>query len=108
MKLEINGFIRRFLLHILPKGFLKVRYYGIFTNTCRKKNILKLKELLLEEKVEQKQENIEDGKQAWEMQDTIWTENMEEIKKHIKMNCPVCKKGRMRFAGIAPAEPPGF
>jgi hypothetical protein len=33
---------------------------------------------------------------------------MEEIKKHLKLNCPVCKKGRMRFAGIAPNEPPGI
>jgi hypothetical protein len=33
---------------------------------------------------------------------------MEKIKKHLKLNCPVCKKGRMRFVGIAPNEPPGF
>ena len=108
MKLEINEFIRRFLLHVLPKGFFKVRYYGIFTNSRRKENILKSKELLSEENAEQKQEDIEDGKQVWEKQDTIWTEIMEEIKKHLKLNCPVCKKGRMRFVGIAPNEPPGI
>jgi len=108
MKLEINEFIRRFLLHVLPKGFLKVRYYGIFVNTSRKENILQSKELLSEENAEQKQEALEDGKQVWEKQDTIWTEIMEKIKKHLKLNCPVCKKGRMRFAGIVPDEPLGL
>jgi len=28
--LEVNTFIRRFLAHVLPKGFVKVRYYGLF------------------------------------------------------------------------------
>ena len=105
MKLKTNEFIRRFLLHVLPERFLKVRYYGIFTNTCRKKNIKKAKELLAEENALQKQEDIEDGKQTWEKRDTIWTEIMEKIKKLPKLNCPVCKKGRMRFDGIVPYEP---
>ena len=29
-------FIRRFLMHVLPKGFVKVRYYGIFANINKK------------------------------------------------------------------------
>ena len=107
LKLGINEFIRRFLLHVLPQGFFKVRYYGIFANTCRRENIAKAKELLSEEKAEQKQEDKEDGKQAWEKQDTIWTEIMKKIKKHSKMNCPVCKKGRMRFAGLESGIPSG-
>ncbi len=50
MKLKINEFIRRFLLHVLPQRFFKVDYNGIFTSTCRKANIEKTKELLSEEK----------------------------------------------------------
>ncbi|MCP4140879.1 MAG: hypothetical protein GY755_11415, partial [Chloroflexi bacterium] len=96
---------RRSLFHVLPKRFLQVRYYGIFTNTRRKENIKKAKEFLAEEQEGQKQEDIEDGKQVWEKQDTIWTEIMEEIKKHLKLNCPVCKKGRMRFVSVIPYEP---
>lgn len=108
MKLKINEFIRRFLLHVLPKGFFKVRYYGIFANTCRKNNIAKAKELLAEEKEVQKQEDIEDGKQIWEKQDTVWNTLMDKILNHMKFNCPVCKKGQMRYAGIAPDVPPDF
>ena len=105
MKLKINEFLRRFLLHVLPDRFLRVRYYGIFTNTSRKENIKKAKGLLAEENAVQKQEDIEDGKQTWEKRDTIWTEIMEKIKKHPKLNCPVCKKGRMRFDSIVPYVP---
>ena len=108
MKLEIDEFIRRYLLHVLPQRFLKVRYYGIFANTCRKKNIKSAKELLTEEKANQQQEEIEDGRKVWEKQDTVWVKIMEDIKNHLKFNCPDCKKGRMRFAGIVPDDPPCF
>jgi hypothetical protein len=33
--LSAEEFIRRFLQHILPKGFVKVRYYGFFSSACR-------------------------------------------------------------------------
>lgn len=104
LKLEVNEFIRRFLLHLLPKGFFKVRYYGIFANAHRKANIEKANKFLLEESQEQKQETIEDGRQVWEKRDTVWTEIMQDIKTHAQHNCPVCKKGRMRFVGMV-AEP---
>ena len=32
-------FIRRFLMHVLPKGFQKIRYYGFLNNRMRKKNL---------------------------------------------------------------------
>ena len=102
MKLEINEFIRRFLLHILPEGFFKVSYYGISDNGFRKKNIAKAKELLSEEKQLKQQEDIEDGKQVWEKQDTVWNKIIDDIKNFVKPNCPVCKKGQMCFAGLVP------
>ncbi len=36
MTLDASEFIRRFLLHILPAGFMKIRYYGILSNRNRK------------------------------------------------------------------------
>jgi len=33
--LPAKEFIRRFLQHVLPKGFVKVRYYGFFSSGCR-------------------------------------------------------------------------
>lgn len=39
MKLSKAEFIRRFLLHILPAGFVKIRYYGMLANPVRQKLI---------------------------------------------------------------------
>lgn len=36
-RLEATEFIRRFLQHVLPKGFVKVRYYGLFSPSLRHK-----------------------------------------------------------------------
>ena len=46
MTLKTDEFIRRFLLHILPKGFHRIRHYGLFANTGRAANIERLRELL--------------------------------------------------------------
>ena len=46
MKLDAVEFIRRFLLHILPEGFFKIRYYGIFANRNLKIKLKKCQELL--------------------------------------------------------------
>jgi len=35
MRLEVEEFIRRFLQHVLPSGFVKVRYYGLFASANR-------------------------------------------------------------------------
>lgn len=35
--LAVNEFIRRFLQHVLPKGFVKVRYFGLWASACRPK-----------------------------------------------------------------------
>jgi len=105
MELDINEFIRRFLLHVLPKGFFKVRYYGIFSNRYRKQNIETAKLVLKQEAMNQKEEDREDGKQTWDRQDTVWGEILQSINNYKKPNCPACKKGRLRFAGIVYLDP---
>ncbi|MFC3122800.1 IS91 family transposase [Agaribacter flavus] len=39
MTLESHEFIRRYLLHVLPKGFMRIRYYGFLANACRQKKV---------------------------------------------------------------------
>jgi hypothetical protein len=36
MKLERVEFIRRFLMHVLPKGLMCIRHYGLLANRCRR------------------------------------------------------------------------
>jgi hypothetical protein len=39
MRLHPHEFIRRFLIHVLPKGFHRIRHYGLFANASRAENI---------------------------------------------------------------------
>jgi len=46
MTLTAHEFIRRFLMHVLPKGFHRIRHYGLFANGGRAENIAKARALL--------------------------------------------------------------
>jgi hypothetical protein len=46
MTLTAHEFIRRFLIHVLPKGFHRIRHYGLFANGNRAEAIAKARELL--------------------------------------------------------------
>ena len=46
MTLAADEFIRRFLLHVLPKGFHRIRHYGLLASAGRKTNIERARELL--------------------------------------------------------------
>ncbi len=47
MTLDAVEFIRRFLQHALPSGFVKIRHFGFLANPCRKKALLIARTLLL-------------------------------------------------------------
>ncbi len=49
MTLATDEFIRRFLLHVLPGGFHRIRHYGLLANTKRQDNLLKARQLLTEQ-----------------------------------------------------------
>lgn len=104
MRLCIDEFIRRFLLHVLPKGFFKVRYYGIFASRYRKETIRRSRKILECEKLNHNNQQMEDGYTVWEKQDTVWMEIKNMISEHRKPNCPACKKGYLHFAGLVPVE----
>jgi predicted RNA-binding Zn-ribbon protein involved in translation (DUF1610 family) len=46
MRLTADEFIRRFLLHVLPNGFHRLRHYGLIANANRKDNLLRARKLL--------------------------------------------------------------
>jgi Putative transposase/Transposase zinc-binding domain len=52
MTLAAGEFMRRFLLHVLPSGFHRIRHYGLFANTARQHNLAQARELLMNEKTE--------------------------------------------------------
>ena len=46
MTLETNEFIRRFLLHVLPRGFHRIRHYGLLAGATRKAHLDHVRQLL--------------------------------------------------------------
>ena len=46
MRLHPHEFIRRFLLHVLPKGFHRIRHYGLFAGTGKAEYIATARKLL--------------------------------------------------------------
>jgi hypothetical protein len=46
MTLEPSEFMRRFLLHVLPAGFHRIRHYGLLANGTRRRNLALARTLL--------------------------------------------------------------
>ena len=46
MTLSADEFMRRFLLHVLPGGFHRIRHYGLIANSGRRENLARARELL--------------------------------------------------------------
>ncbi len=84
MELDVFEFIRRFLLHVLPCKYFKIRYYGLFSNRNRKKKIEISRKLL--------------GARS-EKESTSKSENWEELLLRLTgvdpRVCPCCSKGVM-------------
>lgn len=78
-------FLRRFCMHILPKGFVKIRYYGILSSRYAKKTIL-----LRVKKTDRPKEK----------------ESVQERLKRLTgfdiYQCPFCKKGQMHTVKVLP------
>ncbi len=49
MTLPADEFIRRFPLHVLPDGFLRIRHYGLFASAVRAVNIERIRAILAKE-----------------------------------------------------------
>jgi hypothetical protein len=62
MTLATDEFMRRFLLHVLPGGFHRIRHYGLIANSGRRENLARARELLNVAPVEPK--NIEAPNEA--------------------------------------------
>ena len=73
LKLSAKDFIRRFQLHILPKGFTRIRHYGILSSTWKKAKLPKLQRLLNNKQSKAKTKE----------------------KKPLHLTCNACKKGKL-------------
>jgi hypothetical protein len=94
MKLTSEEFIRRFLMHILPTGFCKIRYAGFLATRGRKQRIKHIRRLL---KCKNK-----------ELQKRSWQEWLYELTGIMPGYCPSCKDESLITVKVFPTarEPP--
>ena len=77
MTLQIVEFTRRFLLHVLPKRFVRIRHYGFLANRCRREKLALCRQLL----------NTKSSAPSLDSPRPNGTDPPER--------CPACRKGRM-------------
>lgn len=83
MTLPALEFIRRFLLHVLPFRFMKIRYYGFLANICKGKSIILIRRLI-----------GKDMETKLFIEETLQEKVLRITGKDITL-CPHCKVGRM-------------
>ncbi len=88
MTLTNEEFIRRFLMHVLPKRFQKIRYYGYLSNSVKKKNLQILFKL--------QGKRLFKAKYSADTPKDVLIKEILGIDVHI---CPRCGKPAMRYAG---------
>lgn len=90
MTLDADEFIRRFLLHVLPDRFVKIRHYGLLGSRKRKANIGLCRKLLGVDKPQNDDNAISE----------TWQELMLRVSGIDVAKCPVCQKGKMHATGV--------
>jgi len=86
MSLDAVEFLRRFLLHVLPKGFVRVRYYGFLANRHRAEKLARARKFLDGAKSSSVNDDVSELKQT----DGMLQQQVEELEL-----CPECKLGRL-------------
>lgn len=82
LTLANEEFIRRFLLHVLPSGFQKIRYYGFLNNRTKKKNL----ELIFKLQGFQRFKSRYTGMTMAELLEAVWNVNIHVCKECGCMN----------------------
>jgi len=91
MQLHPHEFIRRYLQHTVPSGFMRIRSFGFLANACKAKHIETICNLLGYEQNSQKTDDAED--------------NISKITEIMGIDisiCPICNKGRLRMVKTLP------
>ena len=85
MALSAFEFIRRFLLHLLPDGFQRIRYYGFLGNRCRQDKLALCRHLL----------GMPAPVNPTPQQPTDYRDRVEQLTGSSLRLCPVCHQGSM-------------
>ncbi len=97
LTLPLGEFTRRFLLHVLPKGFVRIRHYGFLANGCRARLLSCCRGALAQPddtQLEQVSRQSEDNERFLEL-----------LPQSLRL-CPHCGRGPMRCIEVLGRPPP--
>jgi hypothetical protein len=83
MSLDAVEFLRRFVLHVLPSGFVRIRHYGFLANRCRRAKLQRCRALLAPRSAD------EQGRLSAPI------DGVNLVPGHDRLRCPLCGVGRM-------------
>lgn len=100
MTLDGVEFLRRFLQHVLPSGFVRIRHFGLLTNRHREEKLSRCRSLLNASATVGSSESLPvEGAEAAKAETRV-SEARETAEADV--NCPVCGKGRMVIIEMLP------
>ena len=101
--LDAHEFIRRFLLHVLPNGFVRIRYYGLLANCHRSQKLLLCRKLLNIPEVDAMPGDT--SSDAPEKQN--WADLLLSLTGKHPLTCPKCQQGHLlRIQTLPPTQFP--
>ena len=92
LTLSAEEFIRRYLLHILPEGFVKIRHYGLLSNRQQKTKFARAEKLIHKQGMARKMP-------------TRFADVLEALTGERAGCCPFCGKGPFNLVETLPAQP---
>jgi hypothetical protein len=93
MTLPAAEFLRRFLLHVLPPGFQRIRYYGLLGNRHRQEKLARCRQLL----------GMAPAQTAVAAPPLDYRDRYQQLTGCSLWECPACHRGRMRVVEALPA-----
>jgi|HubBroStandDraft_6_1064221.scaffolds.fasta_scaffold67059_2 hypothetical protein len=94
MSVSADEFIRRFLMHVLPEGFQRIRYYGFLGNRYRQQKLARCRQLL------GMQIPVQQTPAATPSKD--FQDRYEELTGRSLRQCPQCRQGQMVIVELLP------
>jgi hypothetical protein len=82
LRLSVHAFLRRFLLHVLPKRFVRIRHYGLLANRHRAEKLARCRALLEVPQPEKRPRECA-------------REKLHRLTGVDPLRCPACEQGRM-------------
>jgi hypothetical protein len=89
MTIDALEFIRRFLMHVLPRGFVRIRHFGFLANSSCEQNLSLCRQLLGVEQINGEESSAQD-----------WKQRYERLTGEALNLCPICRQGNMVFVEI--------